>query len=66
MSMKVKIFSHYYSIEELHPLTVREAENRVIMGVIGITGGDVTKAATILGIEKRVVEDRIGSRGMDL
>lgn len=50
--MKVRIFSHDFTIEELTPITVMEAENRVIRHTLAHCGGNIEIAAYALGITK--------------
>ncbi|MBV6340908.1 helix-turn-helix domain-containing protein [Candidatus Magnetobacterium casense] len=47
--MKVKIFSHYFTIEELMPITVMEAESRIIRYTLKYCGGNIEMAANALG-----------------
>ncbi|WP_040336472.1 hypothetical protein [Candidatus Magnetobacterium casense] len=50
--MKVKIFSQYFTIEELMPITVMEAESRIIRHTLNHCGGDTEIASYALGITR--------------
>lgn len=60
MSIKVKIFSFYFAIEELLHMSIREAENWAIERALTMTGRDAARAAAILGIGLDELMRRLG------
>ncbi|MBF0563868.1 MAG: hypothetical protein HQK89_01360 [Nitrospirae bacterium] len=65
MNVRIKIFSYYFKLDDLHSITVMDAEKQAISRALKHASGNLERAASLLQIKRKNLVKKLKDYSID-